>query len=407
MMRQFTLLTFCLFLIGCASEPEAPSSTTWRGVLDIGQDQSLNFIFDLNLESDTPMVIYNGDEHIILSLTDIKRKGDSLRIDMPVFESYFMIHDLGDKWEGSYKDPGRRGDYTIPFSATPANRRYDLPHAKRRDLPGIWTVRFSPDTEDEYPAMALLEEDGEGRVTGTFRTETGDYRYLDGMRSGDELVLSTFDGAHAFLFTATITGDSLSGTFFSGNHYQEPWTAVADPEASLGNPDELTYLKEGYDGIEFSFPGLLGDSIRYPDAAYEGKVVVIQILGSWCPNCMDETRLFAEWYDEYHDRGLEIVGLTFERRPDMEDARVAVQKMKDRLGADYDMAIASLTTSKTVAAEKLPMLSAVLSYPTSIWIDRSGEIRKIHTGFNGPGTGTAYEEFVEEYQSLIEEMLEE
>lgn len=406
-MRRITLYSLCLLLTGCVEEPEAITFNTWRGVLDIGGDQSLNFTFDLNLESDSPMVIYNGEERIILAQTDIKRKGDSLRIDMPVFESYFLIRDLGNRWEGAYKDPGRRGAYSIPFSAVPATRRYDLPDANKRNLPGVWTVRFSPDTEDEYPAMALLEEDGEGRVTGTFRTETGDYRYLDGMRSGDELVLSTFDGAHAFLFTATITGDSLSGTFYSGNHYQEPWTAVADPEASLGNPDELTYLKEGYEGITFSFPGVQEDSIRYPDAAYEGKVVVIQILGSWCPNCMDETRLFAEWYDRYHDQGLEIIGLTFERRPDMEDARVAVQKMKNRLEADYDMAIASLTTSKTVAAEKLPMLSAVLSYPTSIWIDRSGEIRKIHTGFNGPGTGAAYEEFVEEYQSLIEEMLEE
>lgn len=210
------------------------------------------------------------------------------------------------------------------------------------------------------------------------------------------------------MFTGKIAGDQIiDGHFYSGNHYEEPWIAIANEEASLGSPDELTYLKPGYESISFTFPDLHGDSISYPSNQYDGKVVIIQILGSWCPNCMDETRLFAQWYDQYHSEGLEIIGLAFERRPDMTDAVVAVERMKKRLGADYDMLIASLTTSKTVAAEQLPMLNAVISYPTSIWIDRSGTIRKIHTGFNGPGTGEKYDEFVKEYEGLIQEMLAE
>lgn len=408
MKNFFLVLLSCLF-IACSPEDQSVESSAWRGTLEIGEGRELPFTFEWNPEADTPLVISNAAERIVLLQADIQTTGDSLRIEMPVFESYFLVKTDGDSWNGVYKDPGRTGDYTIPFHAEKGKTsRFDGGSPKRPALAKTWTIRFSPDTEDEYPAIAVLVEDEQMGITGTILTETGDYRYLEGIREGDKLKLSTFDGAHAFLFTGTIQDDQIvEGHFYSGNHYEEPWIAAADENASLGSPDKLTYLKPGFDGVSFIFPDLAGDSIAYPSDAYEGKVVVIQILGSWCPNCMDETRLFARWYDQYQDDGLEIIGLAFERRASMEDAVTAVEKMTGRLGADYDMLIASLTTSKTVAAEKLPMLNAVISYPTSIWIDRSGKIRKIHTGFNGPGTGEKYDEFVEEYEALLQEMLAE
>lgn len=408
-MKNCLLALLSLFLFACSQHSTTPEISTWRGTLEIGEGRELPFNFEWTPDADTTMVIFNAEEQIVLVQTDIKTKGDSLRINMPVFESYFLVKTNGDSWTGVYKDPGRAGDYTIPFTAQKGKQsRFDAELMSNNPLPETWSIRFSPDTEDEYPAIAILREERDMRVTGTILTETGDYRYLEGIREGTKLKLSTFDGAHAFLFTGTIQGNEIvDGHFYSGNHYEEPWIGVADEEASLGSPDELTYLKTGYEGISFTFPGLRGNSISYPSDQYAGKVVIIQILGSWCPNCMDETRLFAEWYDQYHNDGLEIIGLAFERRENMADAVVAVQKMKRRLEADYDMLIASLTTSKTVAAEQLPMLNAVISYPTSIWIDRSGAIRKIHTGFNGPGTGEKYDEFVEEYEGLIQEMLAE
>lgn len=408
-MKNILLALLGLFLFACSQDSTPPEISTWRGTLDIGEGRELPFNFEWTPDSDTVMIIFNADEQIVLFQTDIKSKGDSLRINMPVFESYFLVKTNGESWTGVYKEPARSADYAIPFHAERGVKtRFDGEVMKRSQLAKTWAIRFSPDTENEYPAIALLEEDGNMEITGTILTETGDYRYLEGIRDGNELKLSTFDGAHAFLFTGKIAGDQIvDGHFYSGNHYEEPWIAIANEEAGLGSPDELTCLKPGYDGISFTFPDLHSDSVSYPSDQYDGKVVIIQILGSWCPNCMDETRLFAQWYDKYHHDGLDIIGLAFERRPDMADAVAAVEKMKKRLGADYEMLIASLTISKTVAAEQLPMLNAVISYPTSIWIDRSGTIRKIHTGFNGPGTGEKYDEFVKEYEGLIQEMLAE
>jgi hypothetical protein len=51
------------------------------------------------------------------------------------------------------------------------------------------------------------------------------------------------------------------------------------------------------------------------------------------------------------------------------------------------------TSKKSEAAKTLPMLNHIMSYPTTIFIDRKGKIKKIQTGFNGPGTGKIYEDY--------------
>ena len=120
-------------------------------------------------------------------------------------------------------------------------------------------------------------------------TETGDYRYLEGNMYNNTLYLSSFDGTHLFLFKATLIDDRLTGVFYSGSHWEEPWVAVKNQDMELTNPDSLTYLKEGYNKLAFTFPNTNGDSISLTDDKYIGKVVIVNIMGPWCPNCKDET----------------------------------------------------------------------------------------------------------------------
>lgn len=402
------LLIVC-WLAACNQSPQHQPEPSWRGVLQLSPEVELPFLFTWQPDRDSSLIIRNGEESIVLFPEDIQQKGDSLRLNLPVFGSYFLVKQGENAWSGEYREPSRGTDYRIPFRAMPARQRFPRQPADNTDLatlPTRWAVTFSPGTEGAYPAVGVFETNG-AVVSGTFLTETGDYRFLEGYRSADSLFLSGFDGAHAFLFQAALGPDSLKGAFYSGNHWQEPWVAVPDAEASLRAADSLTFLRPGYEHFQFAFPNLAGDTVRFPQARYHGKVVVVQLLGSWCPNCMDETRLLAQWHDQYQPEGLEVIGLAFERWPTFEDAAAAVQRMRKRLEADYPMLIASLSTSKSIAADKLPMLNHVLSYPTTIWIDRAGNIRIIHTGFNGPGTGEPYQAFVEEYQALLEEMLAE
>ncbi|MEL6590000.1 MAG: TlpA disulfide reductase family protein, partial [Bacteroidota bacterium] len=189
---------------------------------------------------------------------------------------------------------------------------------------------------------------------------------------------------------------------------EEPFWMVRNAEAALRSPEELTYLKDGYNKLSFSFPDLEGTPVSLDDTRFDDKVVVIQIMGSWCPNCLDETKLYKEWYDRYHDQGLEIVALAFERsRGDLSLAQRNVKRLVDKLGLEYPFLIAATENNKAGASAKLPMLNAIISYPTSIFLDRQGNIRRIHTGFNGPGTGEVYLRYREEYEAFLEKLLAE
>jgi thiol-disulfide isomerase/thioredoxin len=137
-------------------------------------------------------------------------------------------------------------------------------------------------------------------------------------------------------------------------------------------------------------------------------VVIVQIFGTWCPNCLDESRYYSDYYKKNKNKGVEFVALAFEYVKTKEKAFEHIHKFKKDIGIDYPILLAQIgTTNKKKAQEKLPMLNHVLSYPTSIFIDKKGDVRKIHTGFNGPATGQKYIDFTIEFESFVDELLEE
>jgi thiol-disulfide isomerase/thioredoxin len=273
------------------------------------------------------------------------------------------------------------------------------------NVTGIWETYFSPDLKEEYVGKGIfLQEDN--RVTGTFRTTTGDYRYLDGILDGDSLKLSAFDGAHAFLFNARVTDSTMNGVFYSGNHFKEPFVATRNDGFELPNPDSLTFLNDGYDKLAFTFPDVKGNLISLSDDTYQDKVVVVQLMGTWCPNCLDETKFLVDYLEENND--IEVIGLAFESAKTKEIAIEGIERLKDRIGVDYPILLAQYGTyDKQKAQEKLPMLNHVLSYPTTIFVDKKRNVRKIHTGFNGPATGEKFIEFKKDFNELMTELVSE
>ena len=220
-------------------------------------------------------------------------------------------------------------------------------------------------------------------------------------------MLSTFDGEHAYLFKARLQDDgSLQGNFWSGISYHTTWTAQRDENAQLPDANDLTYLKEGYDQLSFTFPDLEGESVSLSDSQYQDKVILVQLFGTWCPNCMDETKFLTEWYDQNKERGVEIIGLAYERKDDFDYASSRVKKMVDKLDVGYDFLIAGVS-DKEKAAETLPMLNRVMSFPTLIYIDQKGKVQNIHTGFSGPGTGEYYDDFVKEFNERMDALLDQ
>ncbi len=374
----------------------------WRGVISLNDSVDVPFHFEWKNNGETfEMTIRNAEERIEVS--DIQKIGDSLKIQMPVFANYLMVKKSGGKMIGFFINPDVK-NYRLSFQAE-ANKKQRFPTDEKPccEINEKWAVQFSPDTQDEYPAIAYFNQN-ENHVAGTFETETGDYRYLEGVLSGEHLRLSTFDGAHLFYFNGKIeNGQKIIGRFYSGRRWTESWLAYRDDDFELRDSDSLTYLKEGFETVNFSIPDAEGKTISLSDERFQNKPVIVQILGSWCPNCMDETRYLSGIYDEYHDEGLEIVGLAFERSEDSEKAWERVQKMKEDLQIPYPVLLAG-RAQKEEAAKALPMLNHVMSYPTSIYLWPDHSVKKIHTGFAGPGT-PSYEKYVAKDRQNIREIL--
>jgi thiol-disulfide isomerase/thioredoxin len=398
-------------VIVTACQPEKKPSLrpgTWRAVIG-SPGGELPFGLALDQLNDTTFLVHalNGTERLQLDTAHVR--GDSLHVPIDIFDSE-LVAAVGDSsLRGRYTryNAGKLA-YNLPFSAR-YGQTFRFAPAKAQpagDVSGNWDVTFRTE-KDSSQAVGVFRQQG-NNLTGTFLTPTGDYRYLAGQVEGNEMKLSTFDGSHVYLFKAYLDSsrNRLEGEFWSGAKGYKKWTARRDEEAALPDANALAYLKKGYDRIDFTFPDLAGKPVSLSDPKFRNKVVVVQIMGSWCPNCMDETNFLAPWYDKNKSRGVEIVGLSYEKVPTLEASGPKLERMKKRMNVGYDVLLAGLNTTDSVAAS-LPMIEKVLAFPTTIFIDKQGKVRRIHTGFSGPGTGKYYDEFVEEFNQFMDKLLAE
>lgn len=402
-MRYAAHLALFLIVCSCTEKVQELKTGTWRGIIHM-QDQELPFNFDIEKSGDSYKAwIRNSTEKIMLD--EITFVGDSVEMMLHIFDASLKARIEGDQLSGTYiKYYSRSAD--VPFTATwGETHRFTVSGEEpRADFNGKYQVEFRNE-KDSSSAVGVFQQT-DNQVTGTFLTTTGDYRYLEGNVVDGQLMLSGFDGNHAYLFFATKEGDSIKGDFYSGKTFHEKFYGVLNEEAAIPNPESLSFLKPGYEKLEFSFPDLNGQHVSLTDDKYKDKVVVLQILGSWCPNCMDETKFLKEWYSANKDRGIEILGLAYERKPDFSYASERVRKMIDKMDIPYDIVIAGVN-DKTKASETLPALNGILAFPTTIIVGKDGKVKNIHTGFEGPGTGIYYEQYKERFNQIVNEELAE
>ena len=406
-MKKLLPIFLLFWIVSCSEKPSQELLLgEWRGEMQVSATERLPFNFSLSTNEIDGYVleIKNADERV--KVDEITIKNDSIIIQMPVFEGYIA---------GTFTDTSITGEFIkesleryVPFSANHGDeRRFHVKEQAQHDVSGVWETSFDFDTDSPYVAKGIFYQSG-NKLQGTFRTTTGDYRYLDGVVDGDSIKLSTFDGAHVFLFTAKVTDSTMEGKFFSGNHSVESFKASRNSAFELPDANDLTFLKEGYDAFAFSFPDPSGKLVSLNDERFKDKVVLVQIMGTWCPNCLDETKFYVDYLKNNPHPKLEIVALAFEYAKTEEKAFLGIERLKNRVGVEYPILLAQVgTSSKSKANEKLPMLNHVLSYPTTIYIDKKQGVRKIHTGFNGPATGEKHEEFKREFSVTLEELLAE
>ncbi len=360
-----------------------------------------------------------GEEAAPASSVEVDGKRVVLNFDFYDAEITAEVSDDGALISGSWRRTGEGGvNSTLGFSAVRGDTTRFRPRAETDlsggdgaalpSVDGIWATTFT-DEDGSEPAQGEFRQEG-NHVTGTFLTPTGDYRFLEGSYEDGLLRLSTFDGSHAFLFHARAQADgTLEGDFWSRDTYHATWVArPAEADESILPSDwTLARLTNDEGRFRFAFADLEGQTVTESDPRFAGKVVIVNIFGSWCPNCNDEAPLLAEWDRRFRDQGLAIVGLAYEFTGNVERDRRQVRRFSERHGIDYLMLLAGGTTDKADAALTLPDLDRIVAYPTSVFIGRDGRVRKIHSGFSGPGTGAHHEKLVAELESLVGSLLAE
>lgn len=388
-----TIIIFTFIAKSCYSQfPEGK----WRGELKINDTINLPFNFYLKKNK---LAIINADERIVTD--EMQVKGDSVIIQMPVFDSELIVKVNEKIMKGYFYNHARKDFNKIPFEAVQGvdYRFLENPAKPLKDISGRYHIYFDGEDEDAKNAVGVFSQ-VENRVTGTFLTTAGDYRFLEGELSGRRLWLSAFDGSHLFLFTTLVKDDSLlNGEFFSGQHWHDTWKGYRDEKAKLTSPDSLTFLKPEYEKFTFTFNDKNGNPVSSEDERFQNKPLIVQIMGTWCPNCMDETRFLSDWYNSKQE-DIEIISLDYERMSDTSRIYRNIDRLIKQFEIRYPVLYAG-TSNKTEAAKTLPVLNRIFAFPTTIFLNKERRVVKIYTGFNGPATGEEFEKFRKEFNATI------
>ncbi len=416
-MHRSALATACIVLCSivastsCGDSSSSPSEGLWRAWLD-SPGGELPFGLEFRGSGDgLEAFLINGAERV--RVARVEHEGRRLTLSIEPYDSRIeaTLAPDGRRLEGRWvKTAGGGAKSSLEFHAVPGEQPRFTPISAAADptalehIDGRWAVRFE---SSEEPAVGVFESAAGGTVHGTFLTTTGDYRYLAGDFQAGRLRLSCFDGAHAFLFDAILNDDrTLSGEFWSRDSWHESWTARKDPQAELPDAFQLTQWTGGKDLSEIVFPDPAGRLYSLADPRLAGRARIIEIFGSWCPNCNDATRFLVELDARYHERGLSIVGLAFEMTGEFERDAQQVRDYAEHHGVEFPLLVAGLY-EKDRASEKFPLLDRIRAFPTTIFLHADGRVRAVHQGYAGPATREANAELRERFETLVQELLGE
>lgn len=375
-----------------------------RGSLLANDSVNIAFTFEWKAsEKDSLLIIHNAEERI--EVKEMHWENDSLTLQMPVFVSYFRMINTPEGMLGYWYNPDKAPGYKVAaVFERGVEDRYPKNEAPSFSLYNRWRVMMYAGTDRESAALGEFHQEG-NKVTGSILTETGDYRYLEGCLAGDQLQMSTFDGAHAYAFVARVASPGeMAGTFYSGHHFLTAWTAVRDDDFQLTDALQISQWKDPASAaVTLNFPEVNGDQLQpAPASLVEGKkLTIVQISGSWCPNCMDETRYFLELKERLQTEELGLVAVQFERFGEWERDQPAVLRMKRDLQMDYPILYGG---SVKHVQDSLPLLQPFRSFPTSLFLDEDGKVIRVHTGFSGPGT-SAFAAYAEETEAFVRQQL--
>jgi thiol-disulfide isomerase/thioredoxin len=358
---------------------------------------SIPFSFQITQRgADVSGSFFNGDEKVT-SRSGLFRDGQ-LVLTYPEYGAGLNATLKNGELDGQYVRATRT---PFPFHA----RRF-TPPAPQTGVPniaGLWNVQLTRSTRER--AWHLIVRQSGAEVSASILRIDGDSGTLMGRYRGGQFVLGHFDGARPDLLVLTPRRDGLEVVEMRN----EPLMAVRSEEARTrglpepADPTRFTSVKDPGEPFRFSFPDLQGHVVSNTDARFAGKVVIVDIGGSWCPNCHDEAPFLNDLYRRYHAQGLEIVLLSFEDG-DQLTSLTRLRAFIKRYGITYTVLIPGQPAE---LAAKIPQAVNLLAFPTAFFLGRDGTVRGVQAGFAGKGTGAFHTARERDTIERIERMLAE
>jgi len=353
---------------------------------------------DCTTESAT---IVNGPEFLP---TECERSDTGFALEFPVYDTRIdarFVSDGSARGEWVMVLPGV-GEHTMRFEARPVSEpdpraRFVMESEEADpspvDVSGTWRFDFN----DYGVGKGVFEQTSSQVVTGTIElpSEYGDMRFLAGNVRGTHMYLSTFDGRHAFFLEGRVHPDGTMEGEWVHSFGWDPFVAERDESYRLPDPLDRVQLIESAARLDL-------EPLR--SGHYAGKAVIVEIFGTWCPNCNDLAPVLADLHRKYRADGLEILGLAFEYEDSPAESERRVRAFEQKHGAEWDIVIPK-NSFEDLVNEGLGGLTAIEGVPVTIFLNRDGTVHAVYTGFSGPATGDAHLEAKARFETLTIEIL--
>ncbi|MBI4893515.1 MAG: TlpA family protein disulfide reductase [Acidobacteria bacterium] len=373
-------------------------SGVWFATLDV-EGRKVDFRLDLQQRpGEWRGAILDGDRPIWSTSGSLKQGALELRWDY--FDSTLKAQIDGLKMTGVYARRTRAG---VVERRLTAERGKAL--MKGSKPPAIFAGKWRIQSDAERGAKVMegeFQQNG-ALVRGTIQRVDGDFGTLTGRATGNELTLSHFDGIRATLIEMEMQpGGTLQGTIDGRTHF----TAARDADAAkLGlpaPPDPANYVavKNPNEPFRFRFQDLNGNWVSTEDTRFQGKAMIVTIMGSWCPNCHDEAEFLTALDGKYRTQGLEIVALGFEYTGNLDRDREQLRAFGRRHNVNYTVLLAGTTEDGSVL-KALPQLANFGGYPATLYLDRSHRVAQVHAGFAGPANAAEHAKLKAEIETLV------
>ncbi len=399
MKKSWIVLSLMLMFININAFAKELKAGSWKFFLRTNHAE-IPFIieFKYNKKKELTGKLRNGLETI--SLKGIKQSGKDVVIPISAYELTLEL---------SQQESNTLSGFLIRHNKNPVMKsavigihgiteRFKFNKEKAYlDLNGKWSFVMEDENGQKTPGIGIFKQKG-NFFTGSILTPTGDFRYLEGVVVKHKFEAASFDGVYNYAFSGTIIDGKMQAMILS--NFKTKVSGHLDPKAELPDAYKQTELKE----LKFIFPNVKGENVSLNHPKFKNKPVIVQIYGSWCPNCMDEMKFLIPWYKQNSKRGVEVVALAFERSLGPDDARKQLRKVQDKYKVPYPILQVG-STAEDKPADKLPGLKNFISFPTTVFLNKKHEVVKVHAGFSGPSTGEFFETWKKEFNQTVNGLL--